>query len=112
MNKKEFSPDLNHLIERVPDRFNTLLVGCLFIFVMGLILAGFIIESPERINADIRISSSNPPIVLKAKVSGKIDLLIDSLPQYRLKDQYIAVIENSGNPNDIKSLWQYHDSYV
>lgn len=107
MDKNDFSPDLNDLIERIPDRFNTLMVVGLTIFLLGLVLAGVFIKSPDKIVAEVRISSTRPPVVMKAKTSGRVRLLLDSLPRQCSRGEYIAVIDNSGNPQDVRRLLDY-----
>lgn len=104
MDKNDFSPDLNDLIERIPDRFNTLMVVGLTIFLLGLVLAGVFIKSPDKVVAEVRISSIRPPVVMKAKTSGRVRLLLDSLPRQCSRGEYIAVIDNSGNPQDVRRL--------
>ena len=104
MDKNDFSPDLNDLIERIPDRFNTLMVVGLTIFLLGLVLAGVFIKSPDKVVAEVRISIIRPPVVMKAKTSGRVRLLLDTLPRQCSRGEYIAVIDNSGNPQDVRRL--------
>lgn len=107
MGKNDFSPDLNDLIERIPDRFNTLMVAGLTVFLLGLVFAGVFIKSPDKVVAEVRISSTRPPVVMKAKTSGRIRLLLDSLPRQCSRGEYIAAIDNSGNPQDVRRLLDY-----
>lgn len=104
MDQNNFTSDFNYIIERVPDKFNSLMVICISIFVIGLVLSSFLIKSPDKIIAEIRISSTNPPVVIKAKTTGNIKLLLDSLPRQCSRNEYIAVIDNVGDPYDVRRL--------
>lgn len=102
--------ELEGLIERIPDRFNYLLTICLAGIIAAIFCGGKFIKSPETITAEIRITNTHEPIVLKAKTMGKIKLLINDLPRECSRDQYIAVIENPADPDRIKRLLSYLNS--
>lgn len=98
------SQELKDIIEQ-PQSKNSIFVYCfLFLFILLLIFLGFTIKSPDMIIADAKISSSNPPIVLKSKSVGRIHIIADSIPISAKAYQYLAIINNAANYSDVQKL--------
>ena len=105
------SLETQDLFERVPDSMNTAFVVAVFVFFLGLICAGVFIKSPDMIRAEVRITGETPPLIIKAKNSGKLIMLQDSLPQKCKAGTYIAYLENAADVNDIKRLKSVLSNY-
>lgn len=102
--KRKHTQEFKEIIQRLPDSYASSLVTGLLVFVGGLFLLGIIIRVPETVVAETRVTSSCPPIILKAKVSGKINLINKDLPLPFENDDYIAVIENTANKDDVLKI--------
>lgn len=100
----KYSPELRNVIERPQDKFTTGVFIFLLLFVLLLVLLGIIVKSPDIVVADVKISSSNPPIVLKPQSSGRIHFIVDSLPVNVESGEYIAFIDNPAYYKDIQKI--------
>jgi len=92
------------LFERVPDSRNTQLVLVVAFILLALVSAGIFIKSPDVVKAEISINGKIPPQTLKAKSSGKLVLLVDSIPGTMNAGDYIACINNPANAEDVRQL--------
>ncbi|MFR1234830.1 MAG: HlyD family secretion protein [Barnesiella sp.] len=102
--REKYSPEFKEIVDRIPDNYSSVLVGGLALFFAMLLVFSFVIKVPDRVSAEIRITSTQSPIVLKAQIQGKIRLLKNKLPCICEADEYIAVLENSANTQHIKLL--------
>lgn len=84
----------------VPQRFIWIIST---IFVVFFILS-FIFRYPDTINAPVTITSTNPPIHLIARQSGRIQNLFVTNNESVKKYSPIAIIENSANTPDVYNL--------
>lgn len=100
----KYSPELRDIIERPQSKFTTGVFVFLLLFVMLLVLLGVIVKSPDTIVADVRVSSSNPPIVLKPQSSGRIRFIKDILPGEAEGGEYLAFIDNPARYEDIQKI--------
>lgn len=62
------------------------------------------VEVPDTLITEAKIISTNPPVVLKAQVNGKIHFLHPKLKSSFDQGEYLAVIENSANYEDVLTL--------
>ncbi|MEQ9440989.1 MAG: HlyD family efflux transporter periplasmic adaptor subunit [Cyclobacteriaceae bacterium] len=78
-----------------------LLALVIFLFVLG-----WIIEYPDRIPAQVIITTSQPPVPVKARANGTINQLV--VQDHELVDsgQLLAVIQTPANYSDIVKLKQ------
>lgn len=102
--REKFSPEFKEIVERIPDNYSTLLVWGLLFFVGLLILLSIIIKVPDRVTAEVRVTSTCPPITLRAQKQGKIRLLKKNLPCQCKAGEYIAILENPANTEHILLL--------
>ena len=80
--------------------------GISLIFV-GVIIFGaisWVIKYPDVITSNITISTSNPPILVVSKTSGKITNLNVINNQEVVEDEMIAIIDNTANLDNIEIL--------
>lgn len=84
----------------IPQRFVWIISA---IFVVFFILS-FIFRYPDTINAPVTITSTNPPIHLIARQSGRIQNLFVTNNESVKKYSPIAIIENSANTQDVYNL--------
>lgn len=102
--KPKYSPELRDVIARPQSKVTIGVFVFLILFVSLLVLLGFLVKSPDVVIADVRISSSNPPIVLKPQTSGRIHFIMDSLPGYAESGEYLAFIDNPAYYKDIQKI--------
>lgn len=105
MNEKYgHSEEFYDVAQSMPGKYTTYVIYGLFLFVLSIFIMGFLVEVPERVYADAKVMSSNPPITLNAQISGKIHIIANKPSLRCLKGQYLAVIENPANYKDVLAL--------
>lgn len=100
--REKYSPEFKEIVDRIPDNYSSVMVWGLALFIGLLIIFSIIIKVPDRVTAEVRVTSTQPPIILKAQIQGKIRLLKGNLPCSCKAGEYIAVLENSANPEHVK----------
>lgn len=100
-------PQFNEIIEKAPIHYNIILLWGVLLFMILVILLSIFIRIPERVAAEVRVTSAMPPVTLCAQRQGKIKLLINEMPYNCSEDEYIAVLENSANTEHMLLLKQY-----
>lgn len=105
LNKQEIqSPELQEVMSEIPGRF---LKWGLFVFfgiILILIAGSYFIKNPEKVSVPIVITTQNPPVTLVSKSGGEIKRLFVSEGSIIKKDNVVALINNSSNYEDIKTL--------
>lgn len=102
--KNHYSHELKDIIERPQEKFSVVAFCFLLCFITFLIAFGAIIKSPDIVVAEVRVSTSTPPIVLMAQTSGRLCFIKDSLPSYADSGEYLAYIDNAANYEDIQTI--------
>jgi multidrug efflux pump subunit AcrA (membrane-fusion protein) len=73
----------------------------LFIVLLGLIWASIWFKYPDRIACNLILTSINPPVLLNARQTGRIELLAIADSSMVKKGQLLAVLESSAKFIDI-----------
>ena len=102
--------DFYEVANREPESYTSSIVYGLFSFVLLIILLSFIIKVPNIVQAEVRVTSTRPPTVLKAQVDGKIVMLAKGLPKRCHKGEYVALVENPANYKHVQKIkdWLQH----
>lgn len=105
------SDEVTDIIERMPVKFGTWLT-MLILFIVGiLVLFGWIIKYPDTVSGPVVINANSAPIKLISNVNGTLNLLNINPKSIVKKGQYLAVINNSANTNDIRLLTKLLTKY-
>lgn len=102
-NQIKHSEEFTDTINQFP-KFNSTLFYALFAIIGITILLLSIIKSPEIIIGEAKVTAEKPPIEIIAQNSGKIIIKKFSSHKFLKKDDFLAVIENSANDNEISEL--------
>lgn len=102
-NKIKHSEDFTDTINQFP-KFNSALFYALFAIISITIFLLSIIKSPEIIIGEAKVTAEKPPIEIIAQNSGRIIIKKFSSHKFLKKDDFLAVIENSANDNEISEL--------
>ena len=100
----KYTPELRSVIERPQSKVGRTIYIFLLSLITLVVLLSFVIESPDMIIAEAKVSSIKPPVILKAKTIGQIHIVVDSVPAFVQEGQYIAVIGNAANYLEVQSL--------
>lgn len=104
--QNKHTEEFREIAKRVPDNYTSIIICGLVGFVGILILLSIIIKVPETVVAEVRVTSTQPPTVLKALSNGKVKLLINRFPKACKQGEYLAVIENAADYNHVSRLKQ------
>jgi hypothetical protein len=102
--------EFNEVAKRIPDSYTSYIVYGLFIFIIILFVLGFLIDVPEKVNAEVKVTSIKPPITLNAQTNGKIHLISNQTRRVCKMGEYLAVIENAANYKDVQFLKSWTES--
>ncbi len=81
----------------------------LVIFILFLVFA-WIIRYPDIISAQVEITTTNPPVTLVTKITGRINSLFVAEKDTVHSGQLIAVMETTATPDEIELLRQISDT--
>jgi len=65
--------EVKEILGNPPSSLLTWGISAIFSIVLGMVAMSFVIKYPDVTDAEVIMTSSNPPITLHAKVSGKIE---------------------------------------
>jgi multidrug resistance efflux pump len=98
------SDEVQEVMSKPPKAIIRYGISSLF-FVFSLLLIGsWFIRYPDIINAEITVTSNNLPIDLISKVNGKITNLFVNNEDIVVKEQILAVIENTAHYDDVLKI--------
>lgn len=104
LRKIKHTEEFYDVAQRMPSKYSNYIIGSLLAFVGLIFVFGFLVEVPDTLITEAKIISTNPPVVLKAQVNGKIHFLHPKLKSSFDQGEYLAVIENSANYEDVLTL--------
>lgn len=101
------SEEFQEILGSVPSWILRRSITLITLFVAIIITGSAIFRYPDVITTSMTLSGAMPPTALMANASGKLQELY-VLDKYNTeKGEYLAVIENSANTEDVKLLKQY-----
>jgi hypothetical protein len=92
------------IIEKMPTKFGVVVSGIVITLVLLLFLFGWLIKYPDVLRGQITINARQSPVKFVAGVSGNLILLHSNAGEKINKGEYIALIKNSANYEDVKLL--------
>jgi len=104
------SEEFQEVLGSVPPWILRWGITVLAVVVVILLIGSAVVKYPDVISAQITLTGSTPPATLVAHASGKIKELYVKDNQEVKTGEYLAVIDNSANTEDILFLKNYLDS--
>jgi hypothetical protein len=95
------SEEVADIIDRMPTQFGNWVAGAVMLFAVLLFVFGWIIKYPDVVTGSIEITSNISPVKLVANTSGKIQLSSFAAQDSVSEGQYIAVIQNPAQTEDV-----------
>jgi multidrug resistance efflux pump len=98
------SEEVQDILTKVPSwliRWGTILI---FVIILMLLFASWFLKYPDVVASQIVITTTIPPEKLVAKTSGRIETILVQDKSIVAPDEYLAVIENAANYNDVIKL--------
>lgn len=103
MNQIKHSEEFTDTINKFPKFNSTLFYSLLAIIIVSISLLA-IIKSPEIIMGEAQVTAVKPPIEIIAQNSGRIILKKFVSHRFLKKNDFLAVIENSANDEEVTAL--------
>jgi multidrug resistance efflux pump len=103
--------EVNELLTAVPKWIIRWGVTIIFGIMLSTLILTFFIKYPETLPASITITTTNPPITLVAKTSGKIILLPVKNNQLVKATTVLMVLENPANYKHVLSVSALLDTF-
>ncbi|MFK7001509.1 HlyD family efflux transporter periplasmic adaptor subunit [Flavobacterium oreochromis] len=101
---KNNSEEFKDVIGRFPTKSNNnLLILLISVITIGLLL-GWFIKSPDIVLAEIKVTAQKQPVTLVSKTAGIIKFKKEENNFIVAKGDYIAVLENSANEDQVRIL--------
>lgn len=104
LRKIKHTEEFYDVAQRMPAKYSNYIIGSLLVFLGLIFVFGFWVEVPDTLITEAKIISTNPPVVLKAQANGKIHFLHSKRKTNFEQGEYLAVIENSANYEDVLTL--------
>ncbi|MCD8179464.1 MAG: HlyD family secretion protein [Tannerellaceae bacterium] len=105
------SEEFQEILGSVPpwiSRRGITLIGAIVVIILT---GSAIFKYPDTITTTMTLTRTTPPVALIAKTNGKLQKLYVADKQTVEINDYIALIENPGRPEDIRLLKQYIETY-
>ncbi|MEX6686683.1 HlyD family efflux transporter periplasmic adaptor subunit [Danxiaibacter flavus] len=94
------SEEVTHILERMPNRFGTVICVIVFVLVSAMLFFGWIIKYPDVLRGEVTINNLSAPVKLVSNSEGRLSLLTDT-GKYVNESDYIAVIKNPAGIIDV-----------
>lgn len=118
MSKEKDKIDINKQIELRSEEFQEVLgsvpswilrrgITLIAIIMMMILIGSALFKYPDIISTSMSLTGSTPATALIAKTSGKVKEMNITDKQTVKQGEYLAVIENPANTNDIQTLKQF-----
>lgn len=98
------SEEVQEIMNRIPLWILRRGITLLFVIVLLLLAGSWFFKYPDVIQAEITVTSQEPPASVIARSTGKIDEIYVKNDQEVLPGESMAVIQNPANTSDMLSL--------
>jgi len=98
------SPEVHEILTRPPHWLVRAGISVMTVFLLILIVGSYFFKSPYILEAKVTITTSNPPVPLVAKSSGKIAQLFVKEKDFVGEQAILAVLENTAEYTDVLYL--------
>ncbi len=100
----ERSDQVKEILGRAPNWVVRSGISVVFVIVVMVILGAALISYNDVISAQIVITSKNPPVYLKANMTGRLTHIFVEANQEIAQEEVLAEIENTANLKDVLYL--------
>jgi multidrug resistance efflux pump len=105
------SDEFQEAMSKIPPWILRWGISVLGIIVVILLIGSFLFKSPEVITTKVVLTGKIPPASIVAKTSGKINNILIHNNEMVKQGDYLAIIDNPANTNDIQYLKAYMHSF-
>lgn len=105
------SEEVQEVMSRVPPWILRRGITLLFVIVLLLLVGSWFFKYPDVIQAEIIVTSLEPPASVIARSTGKIDEIYVKNDRVVIQGEPLAVIQNPANSADMLSLLKYMEEW-
>jgi len=98
------SEEVNDILSRPPAWILRWGITVIFVIIVTLFIGSIFFKYPDILTAPVTISSTNLPVHLRAKTSGKIECFFVQEGDTVTENAVVALIESATNYNDFLTL--------
>lgn len=98
------SEEVQEVMNEIPSWILRRGITTLFIIVIALLIGSWFFKYPDTITAEITITSLEPPAIIIARSTGKIDRIYIENNQEVVNETPLAVIQNPASSDDMLRL--------
>lgn len=98
------SEEVQEILGKSPQWIIRVGISLILAVVIALLIGSWFFKYPDIISSKITLTTENPPATLKAMTSGKITEMFYRESDLVKPNDVIAIVENTANYNDIKTL--------
>lgn len=98
------SEEVQEIMNRIPPWILRRGITLLFVIILLLLAGSWFFKYPDVIQAEITVTSQEPPASVIARSTGKIDEIYAGNDHEVLRGEPLAVIQNPANTSDMLSL--------
>lgn len=108
------SEEVQEIMNQIPSWIIRWGITVLFIVVVLLLVGSYFFKYPDVLNAEITITTAEPPVNIVARSSGKLDTIFVTNQQHVVENTPLAAIQNPAKTEDVlyllKSLQNWKES--
>lgn len=98
------SAEVQDILGKPPRKIVRHGITVIFSVIVLVLIGSWFFKYPDIINAQITLTTENPPVSLNAMATGKISNLFYSENQQVIKNTCVAIIENTADYKDVEQL--------
>ena len=102
--EETYSEPVRELMGHIPVWIVRWGLGMFFIIFMILVIGSFFFHSKDVVDAQLILTTTNPPANLKSKSSGKIDDIFVTDGELVQPGYIVAIVDNPAKSNDVMQL--------
>lgn len=106
------SEDYHYILGKTPGWISRWGISLILLFFFLLLVFLNFFKYPDTISSPFTLTGTTPPARVKAKFSGLLSELYVSDNQEVIKGDYLAIIENSAQTEDVKYIKTYIDDFL
>lgn len=95
------SEEVQEILGYIPNWIIRWGITVLVATILLLILGSWFVRYPDILTANIDITTNNPPVFLKARMTGRLENLLIQDRQEVTRGQYLAILESTANYEDV-----------
>ena len=100
------SEEVQEVMNKVPPAILRYGIGILSIIVLVLLIGSVLFHYPEKVEAELTLTTKTPPIYIKSQHGGRIEKLYVKNGAQVKRGEVLAVIENTAKTEDMLRLRQ------